>query len=144
MRYLERGSDDVLAKPYSYTELRARIGALLRRARHAASGRLVRIGALRIDLAAREVWLDGDRVSLTAKEYDLLRCLAARADAGVHAAGAAARRMGLLERVAVAHRGQPRGAAPAEARPAWRAAAANQRLGHRLAPRGPAGTRRSA
>jgi DNA-binding response OmpR family regulator len=76
VRYLERGSDDVLAKPYSYTELRARVGALLRRARHAASGRLVRIGALRIDLAAREVWLDGDRVSLTAKEYDLLRCLA--------------------------------------------------------------------
>ena len=86
VRYLERGSDDVLAKPYSYTELRARIGALLRRSRHAASGRLVRIGALRIDLAAREVWLDGVRVSLTAKEYDLLRCLAARADAGVHAA----------------------------------------------------------
>lgn len=76
VRYLERGSDDVLAKPYSYTELRARVGALLRRSRHAASG-LVRIGALRIDLAAREVWLEDDRVSLTGKEYDLLRCLAA-------------------------------------------------------------------
>ena len=31
VRYLERGSDDVLAKPYSYTELRARVRALLRR-----------------------------------------------------------------------------------------------------------------
>ena len=39
VRYLERGSDDVLAKPYSYTELRARVRALLRRSRHAAGGR---------------------------------------------------------------------------------------------------------
>ena len=63
VRYLERGSDDVLAKPYSYTELRARVRALLRRTNRIASGRVVRIGALRIDLAAREVWIDGARWS---------------------------------------------------------------------------------
>ena len=116
VRYLERGSDDVLAKPYGYTELRARVGALLRRSGHAASGKLVRIGALRIDLAAREVWLDDDRVSLTAKEYDLLRCLATEPTRVFTRRGAAARRVGLPEWVAVAHRGQPRGAAQAETR----------------------------
>ena len=76
VRYLERGSDDVLAKPYSYTELRARVRALLRRTQRTVNGRVIRIGALRIDLGAREAWLDGTRLELTAKEYELLRCLA--------------------------------------------------------------------
>ena len=76
VRYLERGSDDVLMKPYGYTELRARVRALLRRNGRVTGGRVVRIGALSIDLAAREVWLDGRCVALTAKEYELLRCLA--------------------------------------------------------------------
>ena len=76
VRYLERGSDDVLAKPYSYTELRARVRALLRRTQLTANGRVLRVGALRIDFAAREAWLDGARLELTAKEYELLRCLA--------------------------------------------------------------------
>jgi DNA-binding response OmpR family regulator len=76
VRYLERGGDDVLAKPYCYTELRARVRALLRRSHRAGGGRIVRLGRLEIDLAAREVWIDGQRVALTAKEYELLRCLA--------------------------------------------------------------------
>jgi DNA-binding response OmpR family regulator len=76
VRYLERGSDDVLQKPYSYTELRARVRALLRRNGRVTGGRVFRLGALAIDLAAREVWLAGERVELTAKEYELLRCLA--------------------------------------------------------------------
>ena len=77
VRYLERGSDDVLAKPYSYTELRARVQALLRRNGRRTGGRVIRVGDLRIDLAAREAWIDGARVALTAKEYELLRCLVA-------------------------------------------------------------------
>jgi DNA-binding response OmpR family regulator len=76
VRYLERGCDDVLAKPYSYTELRARLRALLRRTQRSQGGRVLRLGKLEIDLPAREVWIDGDRVELTAKEYELLRCLA--------------------------------------------------------------------
>jgi DNA-binding response OmpR family regulator len=75
VRYLERGSDDVLAKPYSYGELRARVRALLRRNGRGAGGRVFRLGALEIDLAAREVWMDRVRVALTAKEYELLRYL---------------------------------------------------------------------
>jgi DNA-binding response OmpR family regulator len=76
VRYLERGCDDVLAKPYSYTELRARVRALIRRAHRSGGGRVLRLGRLEVDLAAREVWIDGERVALTAKEYELLRCLA--------------------------------------------------------------------
>ena len=76
VRYLERGSDDVLAKPYSYPELRARVRALIRRAHRGGGGRVVRLGKLEIDLAAREVGIAGERVVLTAKEYELLRCLA--------------------------------------------------------------------
>jgi len=39
-------------------------------------GQVIRVGGLRIDLAAHEAWIDGARVDLTAKEYELLRCLA--------------------------------------------------------------------
>ena len=118
VRYLDRGSDDVLAKPYSYTELRARVRALLRRTNRIAVGRVARIGALRIDLAAREAWIDDARVELTAKEYELLRCSGLRADAGVHPSGAAARRVGLPVGVAVENGGLARCATSPEAAPA--------------------------
>ena len=51
IRYLDRGSDDVLARPFSYPELRARVRALLRRAGAPTLGRVVRVGALTIDTA---------------------------------------------------------------------------------------------
>jgi DNA-binding response OmpR family regulator len=76
IRLLERGGDDVLAKPYSYPELRARLTALLRRARASRAPRLVRVGELRIDFAARTVEMRGHRIELPAKEYELLRTLA--------------------------------------------------------------------
>ena len=76
IRVLDRGGDDVLAKPYSYPELRARLAALLRRARASHAPRLLRVGELKIDLAARTVEMRGNRVELPAKEYELLRTLA--------------------------------------------------------------------
>ena len=76
IRVLDRGGDDVLAKPYSYPELRARLAALLRRARASHAPRLLRVGQLKIDLAARTVELRGNRIDLPAKEYELLRALA--------------------------------------------------------------------
>ena len=76
IRVLDRGGDDVLAKPYSYPELRARLAALLRRARASHAPRLLRVGELKIDLAARTVEIRGNRVELPAKEYELLRTLA--------------------------------------------------------------------
>jgi DNA-binding response OmpR family regulator len=76
IRVLDRGGDDVLAKPYSYLELRARITALLRRARARRAPRMLRVGELTIDLPARTVEIRENRIELTAKEYELLRALA--------------------------------------------------------------------
>ncbi len=74
IRLLDRGGDDVLAKPYSYPELRARLAALLARARACHAPRLLR-GELKIDLAARTVEIRGNRVEMPAKEYELPRTL---------------------------------------------------------------------
>jgi DNA-binding response OmpR family regulator len=76
IRVLDRGCDDVLAKPYSYPELRARIAALLRRARAHGAPRILRVGELTIDLGARTVKIRDNRLELPAKEYELLRTLA--------------------------------------------------------------------
>jgi DNA-binding response OmpR family regulator len=77
VRGFERGCDDYVCKPFSYTELRGRIAALLRRANdRRALGRL-RVGPLEIDPPSREVRLDGARVDLSQKEFALLRTLAA-------------------------------------------------------------------
>jgi DNA-binding response OmpR family regulator len=76
IRVLDRGCDDVLAKPFSYPELRARIAAVLRRADARRAPRLLRVGALSVDPVARIVRVGGQPVELTGKEYELLRTLA--------------------------------------------------------------------
>ena len=73
---LDRGGDDVLAKPYSYPELRARISGLLRRARARRAPQMLRVGRLTIDLSARIVEIQENRLELPAKEYEVLRTLA--------------------------------------------------------------------
>ena len=77
VRGFERGCDDFLAKPFSYVELRLRIEALLRRTRERPSEGRLRVGELELDPVAREVRLRGARVTLSAKEFALLRRLAA-------------------------------------------------------------------
>jgi DNA-binding response OmpR family regulator len=79
---LEIGADDYLVKPFSLRELISRVKALLRRAYGEladvqAAGTLRR-GDLLIDLERRRVSRDGQRISLTATEFDILRHLAAR------------------------------------------------------------------
>ena len=69
----EIGVDDYVVKPFSPKELMARIRAVLNRA--SASQRtedVIRYEGLEINFTAREVKIDGEKVSMTPKEYDLL------------------------------------------------------------------------
>lgn len=77
---LDAGADDYLVKPYSTAQLAARVRAVLRRAEAEAGGSdEVVVGSIRIDVAAREVRLDGGLLDLSPKEFDLLLALAERA-----------------------------------------------------------------
>lgn len=76
LRGFERGADDFLAKPYSYPELRARLGALLRRTQSRKGTGRLRVGGLLVDSLTREVTLHGDRIPTSQKEFQLLRMLA--------------------------------------------------------------------
>ena len=77
VRLFDRGGDDVVAKPFSYPELRGRIRALLRRASEPRPRTLSRVGALSVDHRTREVRVGEQPVALAAKEYELLRALIA-------------------------------------------------------------------
>jgi two-component system, OmpR family, phosphate regulon response regulator PhoB len=72
---LELGADDYVVKPFSPRELASRVRAVLRRTARTPT-RVLDFGSLRIDLDARRVFLDGDLVELTAREFDLLTFLA--------------------------------------------------------------------
>jgi DNA-binding response OmpR family regulator len=81
IRMLERGSDDVVRKPFAYPELRARIGAVLRRSQTSRRGkRLLRAGPVTIDVRSRAVHVGERRVELSATEFQLLVTLAAEPD----------------------------------------------------------------
>jgi DNA-binding response OmpR family regulator len=75
IRGLESGADDYLVKPFRYPELRARIGAVLRRRPHHHEGP-TRVGDLVIDPARRKVMVGDREVPLAKKEFGLLRMLA--------------------------------------------------------------------
>jgi DNA-binding response OmpR family regulator len=77
IRGFERGTDDYLVKPFSYTELRGRLDALLRRTRARPRLGRLRVGALELDPMSREAWVDGQVVHLTNKEFALALRLAA-------------------------------------------------------------------
>ena len=77
---LEIGADDYIGKPFEPRELVARIQSILRRAgERDASESLLQFEGIRIDLEARSVEVDGNRVNLTAMEFELLALLAVRA-----------------------------------------------------------------
>ncbi|MBT2207187.1 response regulator transcription factor [Actinomadura sp. NEAU-AAG7] len=76
---LETGADDYVTKPFSPRELALRVRSVLRRARGAVtatgSGGPLRDGDLVVDVAAHEAMLRGERLALTAREFDLLAFL---------------------------------------------------------------------
>jgi heavy metal response regulator len=71
---LDGGADDVLIKPFSFTELAARVRALLRRGRPVADV-VLRVADLELNRVERKVARAGKRIDLTSKEFSLLEYL---------------------------------------------------------------------
>ena len=74
VRGLDTGADDYVVKPFDLAELFARLRALIRRSADKTTN-VIEIGDVKIDTAARHVFLKGQPVELTAREYSLVEFL---------------------------------------------------------------------
>jgi two-component system OmpR family response regulator len=72
---LQAGADDYLTKPFAFSELLARLQALIRRATHVAEPTTLAIGDLSMNLLTREVFRDGQKIELQSREFALLELL---------------------------------------------------------------------
>jgi DNA-binding response OmpR family regulator len=80
VRVLDAGADDYLVKPFSASQIEARVRAVLRRAAdEAGRSEPVVVGGIRLDGEAHEATLDGRPIDLSRREFDLLYYLAVRA-----------------------------------------------------------------
>jgi len=89
---LEVGADDYIVKPFGFRELIARIRAVTRRTGERPTQSATRLGPLELDTRGRRIFVDGEEIDLTPKEYDLLALLASDP-------GAVFRRSRILEEV---------------------------------------------
>jgi two-component system copper resistance phosphate regulon response regulator CusR len=80
VRGLQEGADDYLVKPFAFSELLARVGALLRRGNGNGNGLTtqLKLADLEVDLASRKARRANQRLDLTAKEFTLLSLLLRR------------------------------------------------------------------
>jgi two-component system, OmpR family, KDP operon response regulator KdpE len=76
VKALDAGADDYLMKPFHSAELFARLRAVVRHSKGTMIQTEIATGALKIDLAARSVFLNGVELHLTATEYALIKLLA--------------------------------------------------------------------
>ncbi len=74
---LDGGADDYLTKPFSFTELLARVRALSRRG-PVGQPTVLRLGELQLDPATRRVWREEEDIALSAKEFSLLEAFMRR------------------------------------------------------------------
>ena len=75
VRGLQAGGDDYLTKPFAFSELLARVQALIRRATQAPEATRLTVGDVALDLVTREVTRGGERVELQPREFTLLAFL---------------------------------------------------------------------
>ena len=75
---LDLGADDYLAKPFGMMEMVSRVKAVLRRAVPEQAEHQISVGGLTVNLDERIVTIDGERVALTYKEFELLRLFLSR------------------------------------------------------------------
>lgn len=69
---LDLGADDYLAKPFGMMEMVSRIKAVLRRVKRGEDARLLQVGDLKLNVEEHTVFVQGERIELTLKEYELL------------------------------------------------------------------------
>lgn len=72
---LQRGGDDYMIKPFSFSELLARVQALIRRDKKSTQPMVLQAGNLEMDLLKHEVKRAGEKIDLPAKEYALLELM---------------------------------------------------------------------
>lgn len=76
---LEYGADDYITKPFNILEVKARIKAIMRRAKKPEQKeektKVIQAGSLKLDCESRRVFIDAKEINLTAKEFDVLELL---------------------------------------------------------------------
>ncbi|MGL5259011.1 MAG: response regulator transcription factor [Lachnospiraceae bacterium] len=72
---LDYGADDYITKPFNILEVKARIKAIMRRVRVEVKDKVLIAGEMKLDCDGRRVYISGNEVNLTAKEFDVLELL---------------------------------------------------------------------